>query len=67
MSTASQKTADVINQLNSALLQKDILTEQLEQVTEKVKALRNLLAGVDLGRQVEKEQVSLAETPNEVD
>jgi hypothetical protein len=49
--TALQKVQEVVNQLNAALLQKDQLTEQLNITNEKVKAFRNLLAGIELGRQ----------------
>jgi len=53
--TASQRYQDTVAQLNSALLTKDQLQEQLDQTVERVKALRNLLAGVELGRQVMNE------------
>jgi len=49
------KVNEITSQLNTALLQKELLTEQLEQVCDKVKALRNLLAGVELGRQAAAE------------
>lgn len=53
--TATQKAQEVVNQLNSALLLKEQLIEQLELTEERVKALRNVLAGIELGRQVERE------------
>jgi hypothetical protein len=61
MTTATQKIQEAANQLNQALLQKDMLSEQLEQVNERVKALRNLLAGVDIGRQIAAEQAKDAD------
>jgi CHAD domain-containing protein len=60
MSTAFQKYQDTITQLNSALLTKDQLTEQLEVDSERVKALRYVLAGAELGRQLMAEMAELA-------
>lgn len=54
--TATQKVTEALKQLNQALLQKDILAEQLEQANERVKALRNLAAGIELGQEMSKEQ-----------
>lgn len=55
--TALQKVQEVVNQLNAALLQKDQLNEQLTITNEKVKAFRNLLAGIELGRQAAIESI----------
>ena len=54
--SVAQKINEVVTQLNAALLQKEILSEQLEQTNEKVKALRNLLAGIQLGKELVEEQ-----------
>jgi hypothetical protein len=54
--TPSQKVTAVVEQLNVALLRKDQLTEQLEDVTRQVRALRNLLTGIELGREAAEEQ-----------
>lgn len=53
--SALQKINDIAAQLNAALLLKDQLAEQVEQNNERVKALRNLLAGIELGRQATTE------------
>ncbi len=58
--TANQKLNEIVTQLNVALLQKEQLTEQLEQASARVKALRNLLTGVDLGRKAATEQFEAA-------
>lgn len=54
--TATQKANEVVTQLNAALLLKDQLTEQLELTNDRVKALRNVLAGIEVGREMAKEQ-----------
>lgn len=54
--TATQKAQEVVNQLNSALLLKEQLIEQLELTEERVKALRNVLAGIEVGRNMANEQ-----------
>lgn len=54
--TATQKAQEVVNQLNSALLLKEQLIEQLELTEERVKALRNVLAGIEVGRNMAAEQ-----------
>lgn len=61
--TALQKVQEVVNQLNAALLQKDQLTEQLNLANERVKAMRNLLAGIELGRQAAVESVEPQDPP----
>lgn len=53
--SAANQVQQLTAQLNAALLRKEILTEQLEAVTEQVKALRNVIGGIDLGRNLQTE------------
>lgn len=53
--TPTQKANEVVTQLNQALLLKDQLQEQLDLTVDRVKALRNVLAGIQLGREVAQE------------
>lgn len=48
--SAQEHAQAVITQLNDALLQKDMLQEQLANIEDRVKALRNMAAGIDIGR-----------------
>lgn len=42
----------VLAQLHEALLRKEVLAQQLEEVSERVKALRNLHAGIEIGQKL---------------
>jgi hypothetical protein len=62
--TALQKANEMVTQLNAALLQKDQLMEQLELTNDRVKALRNVLAGLQLAQEVAKEQAETQPADN---
>jgi ssRNA-specific RNase YbeY (16S rRNA maturation enzyme) len=52
---AAQQVQSIVNQLNASLLQKDKLTDQLESTNEQVKALRNVLGGIEIGQKLAAE------------
>lgn len=57
--TSTQKIQEVTTQLHATLLQKELLAEQLQQVTERIKALRNVLMGIQLGRESMQEDTKV--------
>lgn len=53
-STANQ-VQQLVSQLNAALLRKESLAEQLAAAEDQVKALRNVVAGIEMGQKLAAE------------
>lgn len=64
MTTQFKKNQDIQARLNAALLRKELLTDQLNEVSEEVKALRNVVAGIQMGSQAIAEIQAMAAQQN---
>lgn len=53
--SVAMQVEQITRQLNSALLRKQEIEDNLAEVTKTITALRNVLAGLQLGMQLQKE------------
>ncbi len=53
--SASQQVNAVLSQLNSALLKKHVLDAEVKALDEQIVALRNAVAGIELGKKLQDE------------
>lgn len=60
---ASQQVAQVTQQLTQALVECDDLQTALDAQKEKIRALRNVLAGVGIGQKLAAEQAQAVNKP----
>lgn len=61
--SVSSQVSNLLTQLNTALLRKHALDAQVKSLDEKILALCNVVAGIELGKKLQDEAAKEAASP----